>query len=315
MLSRGPIRPLKGYYCDSRQWDDFRPREGDIVIATAPKVGTTWMQQIVSLLVFQSTEPRPLHQISPWLDCRLRDNAAEMVALLESQTHRRYIKSHLPLAALPVWDEVRYIHVARDGRDACMSYLNHNNAYTPAVWGRLDAVAARDPDLPEPAPRPPRDARGFFRHWIATGGTASAEQMGDGFFEIEQSFWDERDRPNLLLVHFNDLKADLDGEMRRIAAFLGIAVADALWPQLVEAAGFEAMKREGAALLPSAEGSFERGHDSFLYRGANNRWQGELTDHDLALYDQRVAQALTPGLARWLASGRRVAGDPAATPD
>lgn len=310
MLSRGPIRPLKGYYCDSRQWDDFRPREGDIVIATAPKVGTTWMQQIVSLLVFRSTEPKPLHEISPWLDCRLRDNAPGMLALLESQTHRRYIKSHLPLGALPVWDEVRYIHVARDGRDACMSYLNHYNSYTDGPWSRLDAVAARDPDLPEPAPRPPRDARGFFRHWIAPGGTASAEQMADGFFEIERSFWAERDRPNLLLVHFNDLKDDLDGEMRRIAAFLGIEISDALWPELVEAAGFEAMKRQGAALLPSAQGSFEGGHGRFLNKGTNNRWRGELTDEDLALYRARVEAELSPDLADWLEHGRRIAGDP-----
>ena len=310
MLSRAPITPTRGYYCDSARWDRYVPREGDIVIGTAPKVGTTWTQQIVSLLVFQSTEPKPLQFISPWLDCRLRDNLDQMLALLEMQTHRRYIKSHLPLSALPVHDEVKYIHVARDGRDACMSYMNHNNAYTPAAWGRLDAVAAADPDLPAPAPRPPRDTRGFFHHWLAPGGTAAAEQMGDGFFEIERAWWAERARPNLLLVHFNDLKADLDGEMRRIADFLEIETPKALWPTLVEAAGFEAMKRAGADLMPAAELSFEGGHDTFLNKGTNGRWQSELTDDDLALYQRRVEAELSPDLARWLEHGRHVAGDP-----
>jgi len=273
MLSRAPIAPTRGYYCDSARWDSYVPRAGDIVIATAPKVGTTWMQQIVSLLVFQSTEPKPLHLISPWLDCRLRDNLGEQLALLEMQTHRRYIKSHLPLTALPVWDEVKYIHVARDGRDACMSYMNHNNAYTDAAWARLDASADADPALPSPAPRPPRDPRGFFRHWAAPGGTAAAEQMGDGFFEIARSYWAERARPNLLLVHYADLKADLDGEMRRISSFLGIPVDEAIWPSLVEAADFESMKRAGADLMPGAEMSFEGGHQSFLNKGTNGRWQ------------------------------------------
>jgi aryl sulfotransferase len=310
MLSRAPVTPVKGYYCDSTRWDPFVPRKGDIVIATAPKVGTTWMQQIVSLLVFQSTDPKPLHQISPWLDCRLRDNRDQMLALLEGQTHRRFIKSHLPLDGLPIHDEVRYIHVARDGRDACLSYFNHNNAYTPAAWDRLDDAAARDGALPRPAPRPPKDLRGFFNHWITPGGTAAAEQMGDGFFEIERSFWAERARENLLLVHYADLKADLDGEMRRIAAFLDIPVDEALWPSLVAAAGFEAMKRAGADLLPGADGSFEGGHMTFLNRGINGRWQTELTADDLARYQQRVAAELSPDLAAWLEYGRLVAGDP-----
>jgi aryl sulfotransferase len=310
MLARPPLTPVKGYYCDSARWDVYVPREGDIVIGTAPKVGTTWMQQIVSLLVFQSTEPKPLHFISPWLDCRLRDNLGEQLALLEMQTHRRYIKSHLPLGALPIWDEVKYIHVARDGRDACLSYMNHNNAYTDGAWARLDATAQADPDLPAPAPRPPRDARGFFHHWIAPGGTAAAEQMGDGFFEIEQSWWAERARPNLLLVHFADLKADLDGEMRRISAFLDIPVDETLWPDLVAAADFEAMKTAGADLMPGAEMSFDGGHRSFLNKGTNGRWQTELTAEDLALYQGRVEAELSPALARWLEHGRHAAGDP-----
>lgn len=34
--------------------------------------------------------------------------------MIEAQTHRRFLKSHLPMDALPIYDEVRYIHVARD---------------------------------------------------------------------------------------------------------------------------------------------------------------------------------------------------------
>ena len=305
MASRPAVTPVKGYYCDSARWNAYVPRPGDIVIATAPKVGTTWTQQIVSLLVFQSTEPKPLQIISPWLDNCMRDNLAETLALLEAQTHRRYIKSHLPLSALPIHDGVKYIHVARDGRDACMSFLNHINAYTPAVWARLDAVAEADPALASPAPRPPRDVRGFFRHWITPGGTANAEQMGDCFFEIERSFWAQRARDNLLLVHFNDLKADLDAEMRRIAGFLEIDTPAALWPSLVQAAEFEAMKTAGADLMPGAEHAFEGGHATFLNKGVNGRWRDDLTAEDLALYQSRVEAELSPDLAAWLEHGRR----------
>ena len=139
--------------------------------------------------------------------------------------------------------------------------------------------------------------------------------MGDGFFDIARAFWAERTLPNLLLVHYADLKADLDGEMRRIAAFLDIAVDEALWPTLVEAAEFESMKRAGADLMPGAEMSFEGGHQTFLNKGTNGRWQTELTEDDLALYRDRVERELSPDLAAWLGHGRRIAGDPhAVTP-
>ena len=54
---------------DSARWAGFRFREGDIVISTRSKSGTTWMQMICALLVFQSPDlPAPLVELSPWLD-------------------------------------------------------------------------------------------------------------------------------------------------------------------------------------------------------------------------------------------------------
>ncbi|MCF8503668.1 MAG: sulfotransferase domain-containing protein [Caulobacter sp.] len=189
MLSRAPVAPVRDWYCDSAHWDQFTPRDGDVIIATAPKVGTTWTQQIVNLLVFQNPEPRQLGALSPWLDCRLQMPLPVALQVLEAQPHRRFVKSHLPMSALPIWDQVNYIHVARDGRDACMSYLNHINGYTPFTWSRLDAVGESDPLLPGAKPRPPRTTREFFHHWIEPGGTRKAELMADAFFEIERSFW------------------------------------------------------------------------------------------------------------------------------
>ncbi len=121
MLSRAPTRVVRDWSCDSRRWSGYKPRKGDVIIATAPKVGTTWMQQIVNLLILQSPQPRPLMELSPWLERRGQIPIEVVLQSIEAQTHRRYLKSHLPFDALPIHDEVRYIHVGRDGRDACMS--------------------------------------------------------------------------------------------------------------------------------------------------------------------------------------------------
>lgn len=303
----------KTWTLDSTRWDYYQPRDGDIVIATYPKCGTTWMQQIVSLLIFQSPEPRRIPQISPWIDCRFGDSVEVMQEMLEGQRHRRFLKSHLSFDSLPHYDQVRYIHVARDGRDACMSYFNHWSSFTPFGWQTLDLAAE---EMGGSAPRAPQDPRTFWRDWLTKGVWPGETDgyPGLSYFNLEATYWQARQTNNLLLVHYNDLKTDLEGEMRRIAEFLELEPSRQVWPSLVEAASFEAMKRNGKSLLAGVEKMLDGGSDRFLFKGTNGRWRDVMTTDDLALYDQ-VAKCLTPRLARWLQSGRLVAGDPRTAPD
>lgn len=311
MLTHAPTRVVRDYNSDSRYWEQYKPRPGDIIIGTAAKVGTTWTQQIVNLLVFQSPEPRHLGRLSPWLDARFFAPLEAILPGLEAQEHRRFIKTHLPMDAFPLYDEVRYIHTARDGRDAAMSHLNHLNNRTAEAWARFDAVGLGDPAIGAPMPRPPRTVREFFHYWVEAEGMHTAE----GFLALERTYWDRRKADNVLLVHYADLKADLDGEMRRISAFLDIPVNEAIWPALVEAATFEAMKRDGDRLLAGMEMGLEGGHRSFLHKATNGRWKGEVDEADLARYRAKVEAALSPALIAWLEGGRAIAGDPRVSPD
>ncbi len=307
MLSRAPLRIVKDRVRDSRHWDRYTPRPGDVVVATAPKVGTTWTQRIVSMLIFQSAAPVPILQIHPWVDCRFQIPIEAMIPMLEAQTHRRAMKSHLPFDALPIYDEVKYIHTARGGLDACFSFHNHFLNYTPRSTANLQRIADLDGDTSPPPPMP-QDPRQFFLSWIERQDDAVVP-VAHAIFDLERSYWSERRRENLLLVHYNDLKADLSGEMRRIAAFLGIETPAALWPELVEAATFEKMKDEGAALLPGIEMAIKGGHQTFINKGTNGRWRDVLTPEDIARYRAHAAQALPPGLNEWLEYGRR-GGEP-----
>jgi aryl sulfotransferase len=245
------------------------------------------MQQIVNLLIFQSPQPCPLSEVSPWIDCRFRMPIEQTLRVIESQTHRRFLKSHLSLDALPVYDEVEYIHVARDGRDACMSLLNHYSSFTPEALETFDRIGLSDDTINRPFPRLPQTEREFFLHWISGRKKDSPERMSDFFFSLERSFWTERRRPNLLLVHYNDLKEDLSGEMKRIAEFLDITTPETLWSGLVEAASFESMKRDGGTLVAHVERLLVGGHQSFFHKGTNSRWRGVLTDADLELYERK----------------------------
>ena len=316
-LLRPPRREFFAFAYDSRRWANYKPRADDVVIATYPKCGTTWMQRLIAMLVFGSAAPRPLAEVSPWIDRRFGPGADEVLAQLEGQTHRRVIKSHLPLDALPFYDAVKYVHVARDGRDACLSFHNHSRTFTPAALADMDAIGLADDRIGRTYPRAPEDFRPFFRDWIAEAPWAATQCALSplSFFDFEQTYWSERQRPNILLVHYNDLQNDLEGELRRIAAFLDIPAAENLWPQFVAAGSFAAMRRDGDDLMPEAQRAWTGGAKTFLNKGTNGRWRDLLTPDDVARYETKAARELPPSCARWLAHGRREAGDPRAAAD
>lgn len=296
-------RVYRNHHLDSTRWDGYRPRPGDVVISTSVKAGTTWMQRILSLLVFGPGDlPGSLWEVSPWLDQRFIEPVEEVLERLEAQEHPRFIKSHLPLDALPYHEEVRYIVVGRDTRDVFMSLWNHYRAYTQTVYELLDAAH------PEagPMPRCPDDVRRFWRDWI-TRASFPWEPDGWPFWSHHYhaaSWWPHRHLDNVLLVHFNDLLRDLDGEMRRVAEFCGIDADPERWPELVEAARFDAMKADASKLLPRAEIAFDGGPERFIYKGTNGRWRDVLAPEDLELYEDAASQALPPDARRWLESGR-----------
>ncbi len=309
--SRPPLREYRTFVADSRRWAGFRPRPDDIVIATYPKCGTTWMQQIVSLLLTRSPEPRALPHQAAWLEMRTIVSHAEALAMLEREPSPRSIKCHMPLDGIPVFDEVKYIHVARDGRDACMSYHNHCMAFTQQALANQDRAGLADETIARPVPRPDPDPRRFFLSWINKG-VPPDETDGEpylSYFNLERTYWEARHWPNMLLVHYNDLKADLAGEMRRVAAFLGIEIDARLFPSLVAAASFEAMKDAADILLPHAGRIWEGGARRFLYKGTNHRWREVLEPADVALYEDKLSRSVPPDCARWLTHGR--SGEPA----
>lgn len=321
-LERAPTREVRTPVMESSRWDGFAVRPDDIVIATYPKCGTTWTQRIVDLLVFQDPAPRAIMDTAVWLDSRIFATREEDVATLEAQKHRRFIKSHLPFDALPIYDSVKYIHVARDGRDAFLSWHNHQSGFTPEARMRVGAIIMNDPALAPmmaggPPPEFPKDPEVYFQTWIAHAEEDPRVEPGFelSYFDFENTYWAERGRKNLLFVHYNDLKADLVGEMARISEFLEIDTPAERLGTLAKAAEFDSMKANGQALLPKLNQYFDHGAQRFLNKGTNGRWKDILTDADLARYEAVFRRKVSPACADWLEHGRLGAGDPKGLPD
>ena len=296
---------------DSARWDGFEPRAGDIIISTPPKCGTTWMQMICALLVFQTTTfDRPLDLISPWLDMLTRD-LASVRADLEAQTHRRFIKSHTPYDGLPHDPAVTYVCVGRDPRDIFRSWDNHmsNMDLTALLSAREQAVGLDDVMALLEAGPPPRAEQEIDRFWgWVDDSTAPTDGMSlAATMHHLESFWDARDDPNVVLLHYADLVADLEGQMRGLAARLGIEVPEHLWPELVDAATFENMRDRADVVAPDTTNAIWLDNKQFFHRGGNGQWRELLDDDALVRYDRRMAELVRdPELAAWATHGSLV---------
>ena len=299
-------RVYRNHHLDSTRWDSFVARDDDIFVTTAYKAGTTWTQRILAALVFGSVPLyAPLGEISPWIDARFTGPLELMLATVDAQRHRRFIKSHLAADGLRFFPQAKYIVVGRDTRDVFMSLFNHYSAYTDIMFALFN-----DADRPGPEfPRCPATARELWPRWISEG-WFDWEPDGWPYWSHHHhlaTWWEVRDLPNVLFVHFGDLRADPETEMRRIAAFCDIDVEEDAWPELVATVGLDAMRAEARGTEDPMTMGFEGGAARFFFKGDSGRWRSVLTDSDLELYD-KAASTLAPDLRRWLEGGRHAAG-------
>lgn len=288
-MNRRPTAEYRHFFWDNRRWSSFEPRPGDIFVCTPPKCGTTWTQTVVAMLLFPDGNiPGTVMEMAPWFDARF-DPVDEVAARLAAQTHRRSIKTHTPADGIPWREDARYLVVGRDGRDAFMSFVNHmSNMKEDVVMALVQSAMEEGIEVPGPPPSID-DIHAFFRQWLDDG----------DLFRFMNSYWELRDSPNVLFLHFNELKADLPGQLRRIAAFLGIAIDEAQFPGIVERCSFRWM-RENADRIGDLDRLFTGGGKSFFYKGTNDRWRDVLTAEEVALYEERSAAALPADLKAWL---------------
>ena len=299
------MRHYQGVVYDSSRWEGFELRPGDIVICTPPKCGTTWTQMICALLVLQEPElPLPLDTLSPWIDMVTRART-DVFADLAAQTHRRFIKTHTPLDGIPNDPAVTYICVGRDPRDVALSMDHHiDNMDRDAFLAARERAAAIDGielgPLRPPRPRPESE-RDRFWQWVDDD-TPSTQSGSSLRFTLEhlQTYRDASDDLDVVCLHYDDLKGDLEGQMRALAAHLGIEVDEDRWPSLVHAATFESMRSRADTTVPGGGRDHWIDPVAFFSRGTSGQWRDLLDDADLTRYAARVRSLASDDLVEWL---------------
>ena len=290
-------RELNSNHFDSTIWNDYVFRDNDIIIATYAKTGTTWVQQIISQLIFNGEEGLPVADMSPWLDLRVPPKEVKLPEV-EAQTHRRFIKTHLPVDALVFSPKAKYLYIARDGRDVVWSLYNHHSTANELWYEALNETPGL---VGPPIPKPVDSIIQYYHEWLDKDGYPFWS-----FWENIRTWWNIRDLPNVMFIHFAKLKEDMPGEIRRIAAFLDIEIDETKWREILEHCSFTYMKAHATPSVPLGGAFWDGGAEQFIYKGINGRWRDVLNETEIIKYENLAIAELGEECAHWLSTGERL---------
>ena len=187
----------------------FVPRPTDVIIAPYAKCGTTWLQQMVhSLRTGGDLDFDDISRVVPWIETA-QDLGLDLDA--EQRANPRAFKSHLAWHAVP--KGARYIVAVRDPRDALVSGYR------------------------------------FMEGWFFEPGTISIETLGRAqfvegrdYYTHLASWWPRRHDADVLLLAYEQMSADPDGTVRRVANFVGLDADEDRINVAREQSSFDAMR-------------------------------------------------------------------------
>jgi len=245
-------------------------------------------------LLFEGEEGLETAEMSPWVDLRVPPKEVKLPAI-EAQTHRRFLKTHLPVDALVFSGQAKYVYIGRDGRDVVWSMYNHHANANQAWYDALNETPGR---VGPPIERPTESIVQYFEEWLERDG-----HPWYPFWENIQSWWAIRNLPNVHFLHFANLKDDMPGEIRKLAAFLEIPVNEEKWEDIVKHCTFDYMKAHATKSVPLGGAFWDGGAQTFIHKGTNGRWRDVLSNEMLLAYEQRAQMELGEECALWLATG------------
>jgi hypothetical protein len=177
---------------------DYRPRPTDVIITPAGKCGTTWLQQTFhTLRTGGDMDFDDISRVVPWIETA-RSLGLDINA--PQRAEPRGFKSHLTFERLP--KGARYVVSLRDPKDALVSMYRFMEGWFLEPGAVLIAEFAK--------------------------GTLVERKDGSGYWNHLISWWGQRDNPDVLLLSYEDMTADPASNVRRLAAFCGLPLDDAL---------------------------------------------------------------------------------------
>lgn len=171
---------------------NYEPSADDVFVVTYPKCGTTWMIEMVMLILRKGKVPLESHDYF---------NASPFLELVGSEAIKTMsrpgcLKTHLPFDLIPFSPQAKYIYVARHPKDCAVSFYHHSKFFPSYHFtnGTFEE---------------------FFEHFI------NGDVYFSDYFDHLLSWYDQRHCPNVFFTTFEDMKRDSRGTILKVAKFLG----------------------------------------------------------------------------------------------
>lgn len=263
--SRGKMSSVQGvpmveHFVEN--WEEkqnFETRPDDLLLATYPKAGTTWIQEIVDLVYCNGDvnfcQRAPSYIRFPFLEFTVPPSFKRRsgIDILNEMASPRLIKTHLPFKLIPkgFWEkDCKVIYVARNSKDIVVSYY---------YFELMDET--------EPHP-------GTWKTYVER---FLAGELGWGsWWDHVKGWWDNKDKHPILYLFYEDMKENLRCEVQKIIKFLEKDISDEVIDKIVHHTSFNSMKTNkmtNYSTLPSMNQSIS----PFLRKGEVGDWKNHLT--------------------------------------
>ncbi len=216
-------------------------RPEDICYISFPKSGSSWLANVIYLLVNggQTPKGRTLRSCLYWLESSWPYPCEKET--VDKAPSPRIFKSHMPykmaLAGGPANSPCKYVYIARNPKDVAVSYYYFESE---KEWSGRYA--------------------GPWDHWLDMFLNGQV-QRGD-WFEHVLSWWRHRDAENLLFLTYEELLQDFDGTLERLIDFIDLQSDPEILDRVRERSTFDFMRKDSFSdhkEIAQLEGFFRKG--------------------------------------------------------
>ena len=257
----------------------FTARPDDVFIVSYPKSGTTWMQQIVRLIRNNGIQSdAKITEVVPWLEGSDAPGFGCSMQLcdVEKMSSPRAFKTHLPISMIPSGpDAPLYIYVARNPKDVAVSLYS----FAAQLFKSSVGVVPFSWEI-------------FLMMFI------SGNLWYGSWFDHVLGWWEHKDKPNVLLVQYEDMQRDLPSMVKRVADFMGCDLTQEALDVIVRQCTFDSMRSNPSTnyswlgqSVNEAYSSFNSNPTSsndveFLRKGTVGDWKNYFTPEQSAQFDR-----------------------------